>query len=79
MNKRSFIKLSIATFASPVVMRMLAWAGQEGLRNWAGNIEYSTDRVQTSTSLEQVQDYRQDAKQAESARHAALLQQHCRQ
>ena len=38
-------------------MRLLAWAGQEKLRNWAGNIEYSTDRVQTSTSLAQVQDY----------------------
>ena len=38
------------------VMRLLAWAGQEKLRNWAGNIEYSTDRVQTSTSLAQVQD-----------------------
>ena len=57
MNKRTFIKLIGATLASPLVMRMLAWAGQEKLRNWAGNIEYSTDRLQTSTSLEQVQDY----------------------
>ena len=38
-------------------MRLLTWAGQEKLRNWAGNIEYSTDRIQTSTSLAQVQDY----------------------
>jgi len=38
-------------------MRLLAWAGQKRLRNWAGNIEYSTDRVQTSTSIEQVQAY----------------------
>jgi xylitol oxidase len=41
---------------SPPVMRLLAWAGQEKLRNWAGNIEYSTDRLKTSTSLAQVQD-----------------------
>ena len=55
MNKRTFIKLFAATVASSPVMRLLAWAGQERLRNWAGNVEYSTDRVETSTSLEQVQ------------------------
>jgi xylitol oxidase len=57
MNKRTFLKLFGATLASPAVMRLLAWAGQEKLRNWAGNIEYSTDRVETATSLEQVQSY----------------------
>ena len=57
MNKRTFIKLFAASLAPPLVMRMLAWAGQERLRNWAGNIEYSTDRLQTSTSLEQVQEF----------------------
>jgi xylitol oxidase len=57
MNKRTFIKLFAAALASAPVMRLRAWAGQEKLRNWAGNIEYSTDRVQTSTSLAQVQDY----------------------
>jgi xylitol oxidase len=57
MNKRTFIKLFAAVLASAPVMRLLAWAGQEKLRNWAGNIEYSTDRLQTSTSLAQVEDY----------------------
>jgi xylitol oxidase len=57
MNKRTFIKLFAAALASAPVMRLLAWAGQEKLRNWAGNIEYSTNRLQTSTSLAQVQDY----------------------
>jgi xylitol oxidase len=57
MNKRTFIKLFAAALASAPVMRLRAWAGQEKLRNWAGNIEYSTNRVQTSTSLAQVQDY----------------------
>jgi hypothetical protein len=55
--KRTFIKLFAAALASAPVMRLLAWAGQEKLRNWAGNIEYSTNRLQTSTSLAQVQDY----------------------
>src|SRR5437868_1425443 len=57
MKKRTFIKLFAAALASPPVVRLLAWAGQEKLRNWAGNIEYSTDRLQTSTSLVQVRDY----------------------
>jgi alditol oxidase len=57
MNKRTFIKCFAAALASAPVMRLLAWAGQEKLRNWAGNIEYSTNQVQTSTSLAQVQDY----------------------
>ena len=57
MNKRAFFKLFAAALASAPVLRLLAWAGQEKLRNWAGNIEYSTDRIQTSTSLAQVQHY----------------------
>jgi alditol oxidase len=57
MSKRTFLKLFGATLASPAVMRLLAWAGQAKLRNWAGNIEYSADRVETATSLEQVQSY----------------------
>src|SRR6202046_1206839 len=57
MNKRTFIKLFAAALASAPVLRLLAWAGQEKLRNWAGNIEYSTDRIQTSTSLAQGQHY----------------------
>jgi xylitol oxidase len=56
MNKRTFIKLFAGAFASCPVMRMLAWAGRERLRNWAGNVEYSTDRVQAFDSLEQLQD-----------------------
>src|SRR3982074_2998722 len=58
MKKRTFIKLfAAAALASPPVMRLLAWAGQEKLGNWAGNLEYNTDRLYTSISLEQVQDY----------------------
>src|SRR6202795_1686224 len=57
MNKRTLIKVLAATFASPTVARMLAWAGGEGLKNWAGNLEYSTERVYTPTSLEQVKAY----------------------
>jgi alditol oxidase len=57
MNKRAFIKLSSATIASPAVLRLLAWAGTDKLTNWAGNLEYSTDRLFAAKSREQVQDF----------------------
>jgi xylitol oxidase len=57
MNKRTFIKLFAAAMAIPAVSRLLAWAGGEKLKNWAGNLDYSTDRLYAATSLEQVQDY----------------------
>src|SRR6202521_5239724 len=57
MNKRTFIKLFAAAMAIPTVSRLLSWAGGEKLKNWAGNLDYSTDRLYAATSLEQVQDY----------------------
>src|ERR1700687_6435559 len=57
MTKRMFIKLLAALVTAPGVMRLLAWAGAERLKNWAGNLEYSTDRLYAAISIEQVQDY----------------------
>jgi xylitol oxidase len=57
MNKRTFIKLFAATVVSPVVSRLSEWSGGERLKNWAGNLDYSTDRLYATTSLEQVRDY----------------------
>src|SRR6202041_2269902 len=57
MTKRTFIKLLSATVASPAILRWLAWAGSDRLKNWAGNIEYSTDRLYDAKSLEQVRVY----------------------
>ena len=57
MNKRTFIKLFAAALALPAVSRLLAWTGGERLKNWAGNLDYSTDRLYATTSLEQVRDY----------------------
>jgi xylitol oxidase len=57
VNKRTFIKLFAAAMAIPAVSRLLAWAGGEKLKNWAGNLDYSTDRLYATASLEQVQDY----------------------
>src|SRR6476661_5501183 len=57
MNKRTFIKIFAAAMAIPAVSRLLVWAGGERLKNWAGNLQYSTDRLYSATSLEQVRNY----------------------
>ena len=57
MNKRTFLRLSAAVMGSRFVAPMMAWAGVDKITNWAGNIEYSTDRLQSSASVEQVRDF----------------------
>ena len=43
--------------ASPVISPLLSWASNNKLKNWAGNLEYSTDRLYFANSLEQVRSY----------------------
>ncbi len=57
MNKRTFVRLFAAVAASPVISPLMAWASTDKLKNWAGNLEYSTDRLYSATSLEQVRSY----------------------
>src|SRR6266545_337027 len=57
MNKRTFLKLSSALVAAPAVSRFLAWASGEKPKNWAGNLEYGTDRLYPANSLERVQEF----------------------
>ena len=57
MNKRSFIRLLAALTANPVISPMLAWSPNDKFRNWAGNLEYGTDRLYPANSLEQVRSY----------------------
>ena len=57
MNKRTFIRFFGAVVASPVISPLLAWASNNKLKNWAGNLEYSTDRLYSANSLEQVRSY----------------------
>jgi alditol oxidase len=56
MNKRTFIKLLSAMVAGPLISPVLAWARNK-LKNWAGNLEYSTDRLYSATSLDEVRNY----------------------
>ena len=55
LNKRTFIKSASAAAASPFLSRAFAWAAKHKLTNWAGNLEYGTDRLYAATSLEDVQ------------------------
>jgi alditol oxidase len=57
MEKRAFLKMVWALAATPLVARLLAWAAPEKLMNWAGNLEYGTDRLYPAQSLEQVQQF----------------------
>ena len=57
MNKRTFIKLFSAVLASPAISPFLTSAAKDKLKNWAGNLEYGTDRLYSANSLEQVRSY----------------------
>jgi len=57
MNKRTFLRFFAAVTASPVIAPLLAWASKDKLKNWAGNLEYSADRLYSANSLEQVRSY----------------------
>ncbi|PYX79156.1 MAG: FAD-binding protein [Acidobacteria bacterium] len=43
--------------ATPVLCPLLAWASEEKLRNWAGNLEYGTARLYSAHSLDQVREF----------------------
>jgi alditol oxidase len=57
MNKRTFLKVSSVLMATPVLSRVLSWAAGDKLKNWAGNFEYSTERLYSANSLEQVREF----------------------
>jgi len=52
MDKREFLKLCSAALTSPVIAPLLSWAQSDKLKNWAGNLEYSTEKLTTANSLE---------------------------
>ncbi len=57
MNKRTLIRFFAAMIGSPILAPLFSWASKNKLTNWAGNLEYSTDRLYTTSSLEQVRSY----------------------
>ncbi len=57
MNKRTFVKLFAAIAANRFLSPMVAWAMNDPVKNWAGNLTYSTDHLDTAQSVEQIRDY----------------------
>ena len=57
MDKRTFIRFFTAIFASPLLRPLLALAAKDKLKNWAGNLEYGTDRLYSAKSIDQVRSY----------------------
>src|SRR5258708_14633502 len=57
MHKRTFIKLLSALGANQVMSPMLAWAAGDKLKNWAGNIDYSTENLYSANTVEQVRSF----------------------
>jgi xylitol oxidase len=55
MKKRTFIKLSSALVAAPLIAPFESWAQDEKLKNWAGNLEYSTSKIDYPKSVKEVQ------------------------
>jgi len=43
--------------ATPLLYPVLAWALDEKLKNWAGNVEYSTEQLYAADSMEQVKNF----------------------
>jgi xylitol oxidase len=59
MDKRTFIKLCSASVIGHLMAphRGLAVDSDDKLQNWAGNIEYSTEKLQSADSVEQVREF----------------------
>jgi xylitol oxidase len=57
MNKRTFVKLLAMMVSNRALSPMFAWTSGSRLKNWAGNFEYSTERLYSANSLQQVREY----------------------
>jgi xylitol oxidase len=55
MKRKTFIQLSTTLMATPLLSKFDSLAAQPRLKNWAGNLTYSTDHVQYPKSVAEVQ------------------------
>jgi xylitol oxidase len=56
MKKRTFLKLSSAFITGSIFSALNGCKQEEKQRNWAGNLEYSTDRLHEPKTVEEVQE-----------------------
>src|SRR5579864_2825745 len=62
MNKRSFLKMISAVITARVLSPVTSWAWEGKPSNWAGNLEYSTERLHPATSVEDARAFVQQEK-----------------
>jgi len=55
MKKRTFIKITSTLAAAPLVSSLQSWYPQEKLHNWAGNLDYSTQKIAYPKKVEEIQ------------------------
>ena len=55
MKRKTFIQLSTTLMATPLLSKFDSMAAQPRLKNWAGNLTYSTDHIQYPKSVAEVQ------------------------
>jgi xylitol oxidase len=55
MKRKTFIQLSTTLMAAPLISPYFAFAQQDRLKNWAGNLTYSTGNVFYPTTVAEVQ------------------------
>jgi len=55
MKRKTFIQLSTTLMATPLLSSLEGWAQAPRLKNWAGNLTYSTDHVFYPKSVQEVQ------------------------
>lgn len=72
MKRKTFLKISSALAVTPLIAPFESYAQDKRLKNWAGNIEYSTNNVFYPKSAKEVQSL---AKKLNNAR--ALGTRHC--
>src|SRR6187399_587484 len=55
MTKRTFLRLASGVLVAPLISSFKNWTYQIKLKNWAGNLEYSTSDVHYPGSIEEIQ------------------------
>ncbi|WP_460950938.1 D-arabinono-1,4-lactone oxidase [Spirosoma daeguense] len=56
MQKRTFLKLSSSLLAAPILAPLASWGSDDKLKNWAGNFQYSTNKLYAAKSMQQIQE-----------------------
>src|SRR5690349_3673220 len=57
MDKRTFLKICSAMIGTRMISPLLAWSSDPKLTNWAGNIEYSTEKQHSANSVADTQEF----------------------